>query len=97
MPAPEPVTFFIIYDDGSIEQQDVEGVDSPEPTLSKPGRVAGQIEYEQYRLRLEEQNKIWIAETDARQQAVQKVDYDGLILAGIPDATARRLTGYTGP
>lgn len=91
------VTFYVIYEDGSVEEQILPDTSGVEPVLSKPGRVSGQIEYEQYKTRIEELNRIWLAETNARQQAIQKVDYDGLILAGIPDATARRLTGYTGP
>lgn len=93
----DTTTFYIIYDDGSVEAQTVPDVPGVQAVLSKPGRVSGKIEYDQYRARLEEQAAIWLAETQAREQQVRKDDYDALIIAGIPEATARRITGYTGP
>jgi len=91
------VTFYIIYEDGSVEAQTLPDVPGAEPVLSKPGRVSGKIEYDQYLARLNEQNNIWFSETLAREQQLLKADYDALIAAGIPEATARRITGYTGP
>lgn len=93
----ETVTFYLIYEDGSVESQTVPDVPGVAAFLSKPGRVAGKVEYDQYLAKLEEQHAIWLSETHAREQQVKKDDYDALIVAGIPDATARRITGYEGP
>lgn len=97
MPDPGTDVFHIIYDDGSIEVQTITGGDDPQPVLSKPGRIAGEVEYAQYATALAEHNAIYVAEVQAREQSVHKADYEGLLAAGIPDDTARRLTGYTGP
>ena len=93
----EPVVFYVIYEDGSVEVLTVTGDPDAEPVLSKPGRIASKIEYDQYLAVLEEQHAIYLAEIAAREQQVLKADYDALIAAGIPEATARRITGYTGP
>lgn len=97
MSEPGTVTFYIIYEDGSVEAQTLPDVPGAEPVLSKQGRVSGKIEYDQYLNRLNEQNNIWLVETLAREQQLLKADYDALITAGIPEATARRITKYTGP
>lgn len=92
MPAPDSDTFYIIYDDGSVEAQTLVG----EPVLSKPGRIAGEIEYNQRLAAIEEHNSIYMEEIHAAEQAALKTDYDALIAAGIPEVTARRITGYNG-
>ena len=97
MSEPGTVTFYIIYEDGSVEAQTLPDIPDVEPVLTKAGRVSGKIEYDQYLFRLNEQNNIWMGETQAREQQLLKADYDALIAAGIPEATARRITGYDGP
>lgn len=93
----EPLVFYVIYEDGSLEVLTVIGDANAEPVLNKPGRIASKIEYDQYLRVLEEQHAIYLAEMAAREQQLLKADYDALIAAGIPEATARRITGYTGP
>lgn len=93
----EPVIFYVIYEDGTLEVLTVVGDPDAEPVLNKPGRIASKIEYDQYLRILEEQHAIYLAEIAAREQQLLKADYDALIAAGIPEATARRITGYTGP
>lgn len=96
MPDTGTVTFYVIYDDGSVEEQTHADTDGAEPVLSKPGRVAGKAEYDQTLALLEEQQAIWLAETRAREDQLRKDDYGALLAAGIPEATARRITGYNG-
>lgn len=93
----EPLVFYVIYEDGSLEVLTVVGDANAEPVLNKPGRIASKIEYDQYLRVLEEQHAIYLAEMAAREQQLLKADYDALIAAGIPEATARRITGYNGP
>lgn len=97
MPEAGTVTFHIIYEDGSIEAQTVDDVPGAQPTLNKPGRVAGEIEYNQNLARINEETAIILADLQAKELAQLKADYDALIAAGIPAATARRITGYNGP
>lgn len=97
MAQPGTVEFHIIYEDGSVEVQTHPDMPGAQPMLAKPGRVSGKIEYDQYLARIDGQNAIWLAETNARSQQLVKADYDALIGAGIPEATARRITRYEGP
>lgn len=88
---------YVIYDDGSIETQTITGSGMVEPVLDKPGRVTSEAEYKQYLAVLEERQSIYVAEQTAAEQSALKGDYDALRAAGIPEETARRITGYTGP
>lgn len=88
-------TTYVIYEDGSIEASTVS--DTMEVVLSKPGRIVSEAEYNQRLDLLNEQHAIWLAETRAREDQLLKADYDALLAAGIPEATARRITGYSGP
>ena len=90
-------TYYIIYDDGTLETLIIAGDGLPEPVLDKPGRITSKLEYDQYKALRDEQNAVFLAELEATEQATRKTDYDALIAAGVPEDTARRLTGYTGP
>ena len=93
MPSPDPATFYIVYDDGSVDVQTVVG----DPIFTKPGRLVDQAEYNQYKGQLDQLNLIYASELKAADDQVAKNDYDALIALGMPEATARRISGYTGP
>ncbi|MFI9591239.1 hypothetical protein [Nonomuraea sp. NPDC052265] len=42
------------------------------------------------------QVKAWVAEQNAKVDAVRRADYDALLTLGAPEATARRLSGHRG-
>ena len=77
----EPLVFYVIYEDGSLEVLTVFGDENAEPVLDKPGRVTSKLEYDQYLRLLEEQHAIYLAEMAAREQQMLKADYDALIAA----------------
>ncbi|MFD5788560.1 hypothetical protein ACFWH1_18300 [Streptomyces sp. NPDC127037] len=91
--APEPVTYWVLYDDGSAGR--IEST-SGEPVLNRPGRLVTEAEYQQRIAELEAANAAWIAEQQAADTARQREDYLALRAAGVPEATARRLSGYEG-
>lgn len=94
---PNTETFYVVYDDGSIEQLTMTGTGPLVPVLDKPGRITSKAEYDQYKTVMDERHAIYLAELSAAEQSTMRTDYDALIAAGMPDATARRLSGYTGP
>jgi hypothetical protein len=93
-PRPEDNNAFVIYDDGSTGRFVVsEGVPIE---ITKPGRFVDRQEYE---ARLEELTAIkeaHISQIEATIDAEKSEDYRALISAGVPETTARRLSGYQG-
>ncbi|MFM9590691.1 hypothetical protein ACKI16_29315 [Streptomyces scabiei] len=94
-PIADTTTHFVLYDDGSTGQIIVTGEE--EPVLGKPGRFTSE---EEYRARLgeltaghAERSAGLLADDEDRTSG----DYQALRGAGIPDGTARRLTGWAGP
>ena len=85
---------YAIYDDGSIEQQRIEGAD--DPILSKPGRLVSEEEYQQALSVLVEHHADMVTSLETAEQQSIRSDYETLIATGIPEGTARRLTGYVG-
>ncbi|MDH6189111.1 hypothetical protein M2168_002143 [Streptomyces sp. CZ24] len=89
-----PTVHYVLYDDGSLGR--IEMWTDQEPTLSKPGRIVTEAEY---RAALEDMR----GNTAARVQTLrdedyarQEAEYDDLLTAGIPERTARRLSGFAG-
>jgi hypothetical protein len=89
------VTYYVIYDDGSIGR--IVSSNGEQPPLSKPGRFVTEAEYQTRADELEAEHAEHIAEMQAADEARAREDYEALIAAGIPEATARRMSGYTGP
>lgn len=92
--AGDPVDYFVIYDDGSTGQ--ITLTNGGEPVLGKPGRLVTREEYDE---RLEEIQAVRDAareEREAEDLARQREDYLALRAAGVPEATARRMSGYEG-
>lgn len=91
----ESVSFYAVYDDGSIGQLRVPA-GAPEPVLSKPGRLVDEEEFQDALDAIKAEAAQQAAADDAARRALAKADYDALVAAGIPDASARRLSGHTG-
>ncbi|MET8609837.1 hypothetical protein [Streptomyces misionensis] len=94
-PAPEPVISYVQYDDGTLAKMTTgPGIDV---VLSRPGRLITSEEYDALSAAMTQAH-------DAKVQAMRDADdarkqntYRDLVAAGIPDATARDLSGYEGP
>lgn len=84
---------FVILDDGSTLHQRYEG-DTP-PPLPGPGRVVTEAEYLAARDALRGTTQEALAASDAAVYETLRGDYEALRSAGIPVATAQRLTGFT--
>ncbi|MDX3069794.1 hypothetical protein PV518_48070 [Streptomyces sp. ND04-05B] len=87
-------TYYVIYEDGSLGRIDTDG--EGQPPLAKPGRFVDAATYGARSEELAAQHAQHVADLQAADEARTKADYDALIEAGIPEATARRLSGYQG-
>ncbi|HLL36317.1 MAG TPA: hypothetical protein VK545_21095 [Streptomyces sp.] len=94
-PIGEERTYWVIYDDGSTGQITATG--ESEPDLTRPGRLVTQEEYEARLEEIRAARAAHLEELLEAEAAQQLAEYRDLRAAGIPDATARRLSGYTGP
>ncbi|MFD8509728.1 hypothetical protein ACFV27_01080 [Streptomyces antimycoticus] len=92
----ETRTIYYKFADGSIAERVITG--AVEDVLPPEG--AEEISEEEYRAALaaiEAANEQQRQEQEAEQQARMKADYEALRAVGVPEETARRLTGYMGP
>lgn len=93
--AGETVTYWAVYDDGSAGR--IEVTNGEEPVLSKPGRLVTEEEYGERLEEIQAERDRARAELEAADLARTREDYLALREAGVPEATARRMSGYTGP
>lgn len=87
-------TLYYRLPSGAFAQRTVDG---DELTVALPdGAVeVTAAEYETGVAAIREANAAATAEQQAAARQAQQADYDALLAAGIPETTARRLSGYT--
>ncbi|MER7742302.1 hypothetical protein ABTX34_28975 [Streptomyces sp. NPDC096538] len=91
------VTLYYRDAEGTLVSRTVTGEGAQPPEPPEGSTVLTTAEYETALAEVEAERQAYaqqLAETD---QANQLADYQALRASGIPEATARRLTGYTGP
>ncbi|MEZ7005814.1 hypothetical protein [Streptomyces sp. AD55] len=86
---------FAAFDDGVVARITVQG--DREPALTRGGRLISEAEYEERRAAMAAAHDARLAELHELETARCLTQYQDLTRAGIPDATARSLSGYTGP
>ncbi|MFK0063329.1 hypothetical protein ACIQTN_29390 [Streptomyces werraensis] len=91
-PLGRPVDWYVIYDDGTAAHLQVVG--EVEPVLGRPGRLVSEEEYGERMAQLRESSAEHVAALEAADVARQETDYQGLRAAGVPEDTARRMSGY---
>lgn len=89
-------TWYAIYDSGKVERISARG-DGPQPVLAGPGRYVTLSEYNAAVAAVQSTVATARANRDATQNTNLKADYDALRALGVSDASARRMSGYTGP
>lgn len=88
-------TYFYRHDNGAFSSRTVDGVeDAIEPPAG--ATEISRDEYDAGVAGLEAANAQLAADVMAAEQALAREDYEALIAAGIPEATARRMSGYEG-
>ncbi|WP_327421697.1 hypothetical protein OG763_14230 [Streptomyces sp. NBC_01230] len=93
-PAGEPRTYWVLYEDGALARIEAIG---DEVKVPEGGQLLTEEEYEQRLQQWQEANDAHVAELKAADQARQTEDYEALLAAGLPEATAARLAGYEPP
>lgn len=88
-----PQTHWVIYDDGSTGRIELSTSDGP-PVLTKAGRFVTEAAYTERLGHMHAAREARLAAEQAAQEADAHDDYNALVASGIPDATARRLSGY---
>ena len=92
----QEITWYALYEDGTLERFSTDAAGA-EPVLSRPGRFITEAEYLERLAQMEAESAARAAELDRQAAAQRKADYDALIALGVPEETARRLSGWTGP
>jgi hypothetical protein len=89
----EEQSFYYLYPDGSVGARTVIGVDE----VTHPDGVVllSREEYDTRLAAIEAQREADAAEIRQREETERRTDYEALLAAGIPEATARRLSGHT--
>ncbi|WP_146238351.1 hypothetical protein [Streptomyces sp. Act143] len=89
-------TLYYQYADGSVSKRTV--TDTGEPVPPPPGGTEITAEeYAQQLAAIEQTNADAEAELHDQEQQQSLEDYQALLALSVPEATARRLSGYTGP
>lgn len=88
-----PTVYYVIYDDGSLGR--IEMWSDEEPQLSKPGRFVTEAEYQAALDEMRGNTAARVAALRDEDQARHEAEYEDLLAAGIPERTARRLSGFT--
>ncbi|MDX3237197.1 hypothetical protein PV392_16265 [Streptomyces sp. ME03-5709C] len=94
-PETEPVTYYVLYEDGSAGL--ITSTTGQEPVLTKPGRLVDEADYTSVFQTLRVANEEHVAELQAEDEQRTREDFEALIALGMPEATARRMSGYEGP
>lgn len=88
----ETRVFWVVYEDGSTERLETDSQE--EPQLHKPGQFVSETVYKKKLAGLEKAKDQLIAGLRAEDNARLDEDYQALLGAGLPEATAKRLSGY---
>ncbi|MFF5968276.1 hypothetical protein ACFY64_32040 [Streptomyces collinus] len=91
------VTLYYRTADGVLTARVVSGDTAEAPALPEGATQLTAQEYETALAAVNTARQEHADELVAADEANQQADYEALRAQGIPDATARRLTGYTGP
>ncbi|WP_405961296.1 hypothetical protein OG235_37180 [Streptomyces sp. NBC_00024] len=84
-------------DGGALVSRVVTGESAEAPALPEGATPLTEAEYTAALGVVEAEREEYKQELMAGEEAAQQADYDALKASGIPEATARRLSGYTGP
>jgi hypothetical protein len=92
---PQPTTHYVQFPDGHIGQ--ITGHAGTEPVLPEGSTLLTQEQYEALRAQLQDAHDARLEQLLAAEEAARLQQYQDLLGVGLPDATARSLSGYDGP
>ncbi|MFD8425932.1 hypothetical protein [Streptomyces sp. NPDC059466] len=95
LPQPEPVALHVLFPDGVLGRIVVSG--ELEPALPDGAKYVTAEVYEEMRAEMRQQHDARVDELLAAEKDARRAQYEDLRAAGIPEATARALSGHGGP
>lgn len=94
-PAPQPTIHHILFPDGRLSQITV--TNGQEPVLVDGAKLVAPEVYEELRAKMRAAHEARVTELLAAEEDARRQQYEDLRGVGLPEATARGLSGYTGP
>jgi flagellar biosynthesis/type III secretory pathway protein FliH len=91
------VTLYYRTADGALVSRTVSGDQVEGPELPEDATVLTEEEYTAARAEVEAARQAHAAQLAAEAEAAQREDYEALRALGVPEVSARRMSGYTGP
>lgn len=91
-PAGETTVHFVLYDDGAVGK--IETEESGEPLLGQPGTLVTEGQYLARLAVIETETAGYTAALEAEERARSLADFTALTALGLPEETARRLSGH---
>ena len=82
---------------GSVSELETSAAEDEDVPLPEGAELISAEEYAQALAAIQEANARLVAEQEQQINAAAKEDYEALLAQGIPEATARRLSGYIPP
>ncbi|MER7841659.1 hypothetical protein ABTY98_38690 [Streptomyces sp. NPDC096040] len=92
--ASDPITFYVVYESGALGR--IVAADGLTPVLAEGVRLVTQAAWEELQAEMREQHDARLAELHAEEEQTRSKQYADLMEVGLPEATARSLSGYTG-
>lgn len=92
-PIAETQVHYVLYDDGALGRIETS---QETPVLTRPGQLVSEEEYQQHLAQMTAARETYLADLVSAETARQQEDYQALRVLLVPEATARRLTGYQG-
>ncbi|WP_405759418.1 hypothetical protein OG234_13090 [Streptomyces sp. NBC_01420] len=89
-------TMHVLYDTGAVAEVETTG-DVEDYPLPAGAEVITAEEYAQRLADIQAAQQAAADEVAAQEEQQQSDDYAALLALGVPEATARRMSGYTGP
>lgn len=91
------VTLYYRTAEGALVSRVITGEDVEAPSPPDGATLLTEEEHAAALADVEAARRQHAEELVAADEANQRADYEALITTGVPEATARRLSGYTGP
>lgn len=94
-PPPQERTHYVLFEDGTLGQ--ITTTSDQDPVLTRGGRLVTQDVYEELRAQMLQAHQDRLDRLQAEEEAARLAQYEELKAVGLSEATARGLSGYSGP
>jgi hypothetical protein len=91
---PVSLTFYVVFENGALGR--ITAAEGLEPVLADGAKLVSQAVWEGLQAQMREQHEARVAELEAEEEETRRRQYEDLRAVGMPEATARSLSGFTG-